>query len=393
MRPLFAGPLVLSFVVATASVAGAAITTQPVSDGGPTADALVNQVLGSGVTISNVSSRGCTGGLGTFAGGTGIVGIESGIILSSGDIANVVGPNDVPDAGTECGIAGDADLDALLHAQPGATGATTLDAAVLEFDFVPTGSTVAFQYVFASEEYPEFVGSDFNDVFGFFVNGQNYATVPGTNLPVAVNNVNGGDPSGSFAPVNEVLFVDNEFGDFDTQADGFTQALSFTAPVNAGVTNHIKLAIGDTSDGKLDSWIFIAAQSLSSTPAEVGVKPKGTTPVVDCDAGATGRGLGVCEAGGFAIVPGAASTADDAVATGAPVLTAPAGLTAVTKSLRQKFNRKGHAKIKLTLNKAGKKILRNKGSMQVLVLVKVTDAQGKSVQFQRLLQLLKKKFS
>jgi hypothetical protein len=361
--------LVLLALLGIAPLASAGITTRSLADGVSATD-LVNTILGSGVTISNVTLRGCTGGLGTFAGGSGIVGFESGLIMSSGDVATVVGPNQFPGAGTACGVDGDPDLNGLVPES------ITNDAAVLEFDFVPTGSTVAFQYVFASEEYNEFVGSPFNDVFGFFVNGTNLALLPGTNLPVAVNNVNAG--------ANALLFVDNSAvpSPLDTEADGLTQVLSFTAPVNAGQPNHIKLALADTSDSILDSWIFISAASLSSTTAQVAVAVKGTTPVVDCNFGATGKGLGTCEAAGFALVPGQGA----ALAAG-PVLSGPSGLTAVTKGVKRRFNKKGLAKLRLKLTNAGKKLLKDNGSLELLVVVRVTNREAKAVDFQNLVTL------
>jgi hypothetical protein len=324
------------------------------------------------VAISNVTlSAGCAAGIGTFAGGGGIVGLETGLVMSSGDIAFAIGPNQLPNASTACGAPGDVDLNALVPQS------NTADAAVLEFDFVPTGDTVAFQYVFASEEYNEFVGSQFNDVFGFFVNGVNLALLPGTDQPVAVNNVN--------ASTNGLLYIDNDVltGNvhLDTEADGLTQVLSFTAPVIAGQTNHIKLAIADTSDLILDSWIFIGASSLSSTTAEVGLTVKGRTPVLDVDVGATGKGLGSVEAAGFALVGDAAPLATVGAITGPP------GLSAVTKNVRRNFNRKGRARLRLKLTRTGKTLLKDTGALQILVVARVTDRAGSSVDFQRLLEL------
>ena len=106
------------------------------------------------MTVSNVTFTGATVAGGTFSGGLADgLGIDSGVMLSSGDIANGIGPNDQDGAGTCNKTPGDADLDAILR-QKGATE----DAAVLEFDFVPATSNVSFRYVFASEEYNEFVG-------------------------------------------------------------------------------------------------------------------------------------------------------------------------------------------------------------------------------------------
>jgi len=115
--------------------------------------------------------------------------------------------------------------------------------------------------VFGSEEYNEFVGSQFNDVFAFFVNGVNYALIPSTTTPVSINTVNNGHASaGQLASgpcMNCQYYVDNATGAKNTQLDGFTTVLTFIAPVNANVSNTLKIAIADTSDASLDSAVFI----------------------------------------------------------------------------------------------------------------------------------------
>src|SRR6185436_9045314 len=102
---------------------------------------------------------------------------------------SIVGPNLLDDTSTDNAMPGDPSLDALVP------GYETFDATILEFDFVCDNPTaISFQYVFGSEEYNEWVGSPFNDVFGFFLNGVNIATVPticsSGGIPVAINNVN-----------------------------------------------------------------------------------------------------------------------------------------------------------------------------------------------------------
>ena len=227
---------------------------------GLTPEDLVNTMLGGGVSVSNVNYAGVNHAAGTFSGGTGIIGFESGIVLSTGDIYSVVGPNTADDTTTDNGMPGDADLDSLIP------GYTTFDACVLEFDFVPTSDVVTFEYVFGSEEYNEYVFSNYNNVFGFFINGVNCALIPGTSTPVAINNVNGGNPFGVGA-VNPAYYRNNDPDDpgpptIDTELDGLTVVLSVTADVNAGETNHIKLAIADAGDAILDSDVFIAAESF-----------------------------------------------------------------------------------------------------------------------------------
>ena len=120
---------------------------------------------------------------------------------------------------------------------------------MLEFDFVPSFSTVQFSYVFSSEEYSDFANTEFNDVFGFFVNGNNCALVPGTNDPVDVNSINdGNDAGGDTTPHNPQFFVNNVPPTLNTQMDGLTTVLTCSADVFLGVTNHMKLAIVDGSD-------------------------------------------------------------------------------------------------------------------------------------------------
>jgi hypothetical protein len=362
--------LTLAALILAVTSARAALQTQNIV-GGLTPTDLVNAILGSGVAISNVSLRGCETGLGTFTGGTGIIDLESGLVMSSGNIASAVGPNQFTGISTTCEGEGDSDLNALV------SPLGTFDSAVLEFDFVPTGSTVAFQYVFASEEYNEFVNVQYNDVFAFFVNGENFALLPGTSNAVAVNNVN--------LDTNALLYHDNDLqpGPRDTEADGLTQVLSFTAPVNAGQTNHIKLAIADTSDNAYDSWIFVGASSLSSTTADVAIEEKGKAIVLNVDIGETGKGLGFIEGAGFALLP-----TGSAAIVSAGVITNPPGLSVVTKKpdKQRKFNKKGRAKLRLKLNPSGKQLLKQQGELPALVIVNVTDKDGKSVNFQKLVK-------
>lgn len=234
----------------------------------PTADAntLVNAIIQPGITVSNASFTGGTGNplfsAGTFTAGqdTGI-GLDQGIILTSGDVTLAPGPNELDGAGRILGLPGDSDLNSLIP------GFSTNDATILEFDFETTTGEFFIQYTFASEEYNEFVNSSFNDVFGFFLNGNNIALIPNTNTPVSINNVNGGNPLGTNAS-NPAFYNNNDLNDggpfFNIEYDGLTDV--FVAKVTglpAG-TNTIKLAIADAGDSILDSAVFI--KSIGSTP-------------------------------------------------------------------------------------------------------------------------------
>lgn len=252
--------VIAALALMLAPAATAAISTNDMNS--LTASDLANALVGSGVSVSNATFSGSNVAGGTFAGGASAIGFESGIILSSGAVASVPGPNGSDSTTTSNGVAGDADLTALA-------GFATLDAAILEFDFVPNAGTVTFQYVFASEEYNEYVNSQFNDVFGFFVNGTNCATVGSPAQPVTINTINGGNPLGTGA-TNAALYRNNDLSDgggsIDTEMDGLTVVLTCTASVNANVTNHMKLAIADGSDSALDSNVFLKAGSFTTEP-------------------------------------------------------------------------------------------------------------------------------
>ena len=223
---------------------------------------LAGALAGRGVVITNVVYTGSNNAAGVFCSGVTAVGFDNGIVLTSGSATNVLPPNNSASTTTINNTPGDTDLDLLIP------GFETHDAAVLEFDFIPAGNTAQFEYVFGSEEYNEFVGSSFNDVFGFYVNGVNYALLPGTTIPVAINNVNNGNSAGiSAGPcTNCAFYVDNMATPSPraTQLDGLTTILVMIAPVNAGTLNHMKIAIADAGDFALDSAVFIRAGSLTS---------------------------------------------------------------------------------------------------------------------------------
>jgi hypothetical protein len=239
------------------------LSTQDLTQG-VTATQLAQTLAGTGITVSNVTYTGADSAAGTFSGGTDIVGFESGIILSSGIIRNVIGPNTMPNVTSDNLTAGDAALDQLTGA-----GNATQDAAILSFDFVPDGDSVKFEYVFASDEYNEFVNTEFNDVFAFYVNGRNCALVGSPAVPVTINTINNGNPFGSTPSSHPELYRNNDFdgggATINTEMDGLTKVLTCSAAVNAGETNTMRLAIADASDGAYDSDVFLSAKSLTVT--------------------------------------------------------------------------------------------------------------------------------
>lgn len=149
---------------------------------------------------------------------------------------------------------GDPDLDALVGAS------ITKDACVLEMDFTAASNVnaIVFLYVFGSDEYNEWVDSQYNDAFALFLNGANTALLPNSNTPVTINNVN--------LQSNSAYYNNNAGAPFaypNFEADGFTTLLMAGGNVQPG-TNKLKLAIADSSDHRWDSWVLIKAESLKN---------------------------------------------------------------------------------------------------------------------------------
>ena len=238
-----------------------------------TGSALINSILGPGITVVPGSQVyiGAGPASGTFTGGVSAgIGIDTGIILTSGFASLAPGPNNSDAATGANGVPGDASLSGLIP------GYSTYDATVLEFDFTTAGGDLFFNYVFASEEYNEYTNSSYNDVFGFFVDDTNIALIPGTSTPVSINNVNGGNPYGTAAS-NPGLYNNNDPSDggpfFDIQYDGFTDVFTAQALGLAPGTHHIKLAIADAGDDVLDSAVFLQGGSFSDEPTPTVPEP------------------------------------------------------------------------------------------------------------------------
>ena len=233
--------------------------------------------------VENIRYSGSPDAIGVFQSGERSINIEKGVILSTGNINNAEGPNVSTRISTDFEefYPTDNDLETLLDSRE----VTLEDVVILEFDFTPTTDRIQFQYAFASEEYCDYVGSKFNDVFGFFLSGpgingpfekgaENIAFVPGTSDFVAINNINHLTNSEYFVnnvPEGQVQFVPcnnyptepgvaTEFIEFD----GFTTVLTAVANVVPCETYHIKLTIADASDALFDSAVFLKANSFNA---------------------------------------------------------------------------------------------------------------------------------
>jgi len=245
------------------------VRAQLMVDASLSAVALAESLAGSGVTISGVVLDCPALAYGAFNGTGSFLPLDSGIILASGLIATAIGPNDAGSAGTDMFWPGDSDLDML----PGVS--STNDACVLEFDVEVTSDTLTFNYIFGSEEYLEFVGSSYNDVFAFWISGpgipvpQNMAIIPGTVIPVTINNVNPFSFSAYYVNNGDGFSAPYSTDPGYIQYDGMTVVLEARAVVTPCETYHLKLAVADEFDGILDSGVFIEAGSLSSTGVEL----------------------------------------------------------------------------------------------------------------------------
>ncbi len=263
MKPIFSKLLNAATLAICIVFVNAQLSAQIVIDDTATPEELVESLVGTGVTVSGVTMDCPTGAFGFFECVDCNVGIDSGIILTSGSADLAVGPNNSSGSTGGAGTPGDPDLDAI----PGVLG--TYDACVLEFDITVTSDTIRFNYSFGSEEYLEFVGS-FNDVFAFYISGpgivgtENLAIIPGTATPVSINNVNNvSNPS--YYNINGTGWdLPYSADDYYIQYDGFTTVLEAKRNVIPCETYHLKMAIADDLDWALDSGVFIEAGSLTS---------------------------------------------------------------------------------------------------------------------------------
>lgn len=257
--------LLILAVLVIASIQGQAQLT--VTSGNPV-NAIVDSLVGTGVTVSNITYTGNASARGLFscAGGCNL-GIAKGIFLSTGNAGQT--PTSPPSDfhNTDLGASGDAQLNMIV------SPLLTQDAAVLEFDFTPAADSIGFRFVFGSEEYNEFVNAGFNDVFAFYISGpgivgsKNLALIPSTTIPVSIDNVNNGNSGGvATGPcTNCAYYTDNVAnGGGAIFFDGFTHVINAGTAVQPCQTYHMKFAIADVGDGAYDSGVFLEAKSFTS---------------------------------------------------------------------------------------------------------------------------------
>ena len=234
---------------------------------------LAEKIAGNNVDITNIQLNCPPGAYGTFEGGPGAVNIDGGIILSTGFADDAEGPNTLDgslafpgqDANTPIGSPGDAQL-----SQSITPNVSTVDACILEFDVYAPTDLLTFNYVFMSEEYLEFVGSPYNDIFGFWIRGPGIldgstdsliSAIPNTLTPITVSSVNNN--------TNSSYYINNPAGEVGTAYDGYTTLLTAASPVTPCNTYHLRMAIADGIDQFFDSGVLIEEGSLFNQGVEL----------------------------------------------------------------------------------------------------------------------------
>ncbi len=251
-----------------------------------------NVLIGSGIEVNNITHIGMSGSVGQFEANKSIIGVSGGLVISTGNADSIVGPNNsgkytsrgeyppTPE-GLRAMKKGDKDLKKIGRS-------TVNDMTIIEFDFIPTNNKLEFSYVFASEEYIEYVGTGYNDVFGFFLSGPgikkkvNLAILPNTRTPITINTINhiknkkyfrrNTLPNGKLKKLftrKKVLQSYQQLHD-NIQFDGLTTVLKVQYDVIPYKVYHIKIAIADIEDHSYDSAVFLEGNSFSSVKDSTG---------------------------------------------------------------------------------------------------------------------------
>lgn len=234
-----------------AASAHAQVVTSTTTDG----NTLVNALLApsSGITTSSITYVGVANQSATYSNFTFAGGIGDGIVLTSGT-ANFASSNTSDSYTVDVNRVGDAAIDAF--------GLTSYDANSLSFSFnVGAGVTsISANFIFASEEFPEFAGTPFADGFAFVVDGVNYAKFENGNV-VSLKSV-----------VDNSNMIDNTANTYPIQYDGFTPMLNVTGILNASLTTHtLKIVVADTGDHFLDSAAFISGLKAGTATGGGGI--------------------------------------------------------------------------------------------------------------------------
>ena len=263
--------LACASAVLSLQMTGQVTITQPYT----TAEEYVQEILlGDGVTATNITYTGSLAQLGLLENGSGVFSVESGLMLNTDDATCEGFCGDCLG-----GSVPDQDLLDVANSVPPLinqtfTVSSVNDVCILEFDFEAGGDSIAFNYVFGSDEYLTYVNTTYNDIFAFFLSGPgitgpyaspagfpdgaiNIAQVPESDplLPVTISSVNN--------VTNSDYYIDNPAQE-GICTNGYTTTFTAAAAVQCGETYHIKLAIADGSDTALESFVVLESGSFSS---------------------------------------------------------------------------------------------------------------------------------
>ena len=261
-------------VIATVNCFSQAITVNTSTYSVPQ---LVNSVLinspcvsATNITWKTGTNFGSTNGIGFFQNSNSNFPMQSGVILSTGNVANAAGPNTTSLNDGAANWPGDSALEntLLLSGIP----MSSVNATVLEFDFTPISSAFSFDFLFASEEYGNFQ-CQFSDAFAFLLTNTttgvttNLAVVPNTTSPISVVTIRDFLYNSSCASVNSQYFGSYNGGSAAASApinyNGQTKLLNASAILIPNTLYHIKLVIADRSDSSSDSAIFISSDTFN----------------------------------------------------------------------------------------------------------------------------------
>ncbi|MFK7940427.1 MAG: Hint domain-containing protein [Roseovarius sp.] len=273
-------------------------------DRGATATEMAQEMFGSGVTVVSASYTGDNDSSGIYTNGDAISGVvtpgDTGVMFSTGDLRGFTNNNPSQSnqsASTTTSSSGPNNVGQFNAA----AGTSTFDASFIDVDFIPTGDVMTMQFVFSSEEYPEYATGAFQDFVGVWVNGTQVQLGVGDG-DIDPNNVNAGS--------NQNLFLDNTADQYNTEMDGVTITMTLTIPVNSGSVNSIRIGIADVSDNNYDSTLLIAGDSIQTTLVALddstNLNPDGskTVDVLANDINSTGGTLFVTHINGQAVSAG-----------------------------------------------------------------------------------------
>ncbi len=267
----------LSVFIIVFAVVSAQVQVKPADDNNFTpVDLIKNVFLGEGVQIVDIKYDGESKSVGYFSNGKTAINLDRGILMTTGESAVAALPNNSP--GTQTKSSGnnyfDQDLASAINSNQ------LFDICRYEIRFIPFSDSIRFNYVFASEEYPEFVCSEYNDAFAFFISGanpdggnyvsKNIALVPNTNEPVSINNIHPYKDVNCNAK-NEQYYNTNPFSSPNMTYDGYLDVFVASAKVVPCTEYVIKLVIADVVDDVYDSAVFLEAKSFSSNALKVAI--------------------------------------------------------------------------------------------------------------------------